>query len=357
MSLVLVVLFAGAGVGEEKATPRRRPLSTPRVYDQAPTVVTVEELFGGGGTGPDRVEDPVEAARETVPRNPALDLPNPAFAPLIPVHTGSGPAVEEEDEEDTRWLRPADLLGDEDLAPVADEELMEEGAAEEPMEWESLREVMARREQEEMDAQLEAAQEAAAAMGAAEEEAVNFSVRDREASAGGLNVGVVERERTPGVQGVEGPGIGTAPGREGGSPELLPSSMRMGAVLGGAGERMIPEERATRIQPIVERSEAGFGGAAGGMPRASFTTEDRWAPREPLRVQRSLNPGSVAPPAAPVIPRRETAVQPMAPRLPQMPTRSENFSPPPAPTTPGLDIQRFRPEEFSIRPSNPWSTP
>ncbi len=334
---------------EPEASTRRRPLSTPRVYDQAPTVLPVDALFHAEPAR-GRGESPGDSMRETVPRNRALDLPTQPFAPLIPLQstdTGSERERERDEERNRSWLRPVDFLGEDDLPQVDPEDREREDREEEVMDWGSLREMMAAREMEAEDLRERSARESAE-NGRESDEAV-FSIRDR--TAEGITMAPVQGGRDRQFEADAG---GVVPGtglneRTRPDPVLQPA-MRMAPVMGGSPSLNDFEAERTRERPRgveFESTRSRFSEPV--APR-----DNRWGSREPARAERTLSP----PPSPAASGAMAPAIRSEPVRLPQQPTAAPAGGPPrQAPTATELDVRRFRPEAFSIRPNDPWSRP
>ncbi len=322
-------------------------------------MLPVDALFQAAPVG-GRDESAVESRREVVPRNRALDLPAATMAPLVPVQGDSSQDRdrEREEERNSSWLRPVDFLGEDDLPPVEpDERDRREPEEEEVMDWGSLREMMAAREMEAEDLRERAAREAAE--NGQEREDASFSIRDR--TAEGISMAPVQGGRERQAEDRAGRAdSGTVPGTGVNEPArpapVLQPAMRMAPVMGGG-----PAPAETGNERLRERPSP-FAGGEGGRSRFSepatsrFATpaETRQAPGVPVRVERP-SPASPSPVSAgtfaPAI-RNEPVTRP------QLPTVAPASGPSRQPTaSEGLDIRRFRPEEFSIRPNDPWSRP
>ena len=120
MLLIFSVAFSGAEVGAENASStRRRPKSIPRVYDQRPVVVNMDEaFFRSMPRQREEIESNLspEAMRDNRPRsfgggNPALN--NISFVPMLPQQAVT--ETEEDRERPSSWLSPMDFLDEEDL--------------------------------------------------------------------------------------------------------------------------------------------------------------------------------------------------------------------------------------------------
>ncbi|MCC5843856.1 MAG: hypothetical protein JJU05_06350 [Verrucomicrobia bacterium] len=330
-------------------------MSTPRVYDQAPTVLPVDSLFHAAPTGV-REESPGESMRDAVPRNRALDLPTQPIAPLIPVQTetASERDREREEERSRSWLRPMDFLGEDDLPRTESEEREREDREEEVIDWGSLREIMATREMEAENLRdRERTDRDSGGNGVETDEAV-FSIRDR--TAEGISMAPVQgaRDRQAEVEtGGASPGTGLNE-RPRPAPVLQPA-MRMAPVMGGGPSPMDFDAERTRERPRAAEFEAARPRFSDpGAPGSVGTSENRWAPREPVRVERPVRPSPSPVASGSIVPAARS--EPAA--LPQLPTASPGAGPPrPSPAATGMDIRRFRPEEFTIRPNDPWSRP
>lgn len=346
--IVVGFIWGTAGHAEPESSPRRRPLSTPRVYDQAPTVLPVDSLFHAAPAR-GREENLMDTVRESVPRNRALDITVQPIAPLVPVQADSGSDRDRErDEERNRsWLRPVDFLGEEDLPRVDTEDQERDRAGEETLDWSSLRESMAARELESEDFRDRNTRDSEE-NGREGEDAV-FSIRDR--TAEGLSMAPVQggRERqldAVGAAAASGPGAPNRPQ----SPTVLPPAMRMAPVMRGAAA---PSD--FEVDRPLERSRnGGLEGARSRFADPVASRENRWAPREPSRVERPLSP-----PPSPVLTGSSAPSIRNEPMRPPQPAVATPLGGPArrAPSTPEIDVRRFRPEEFSIRSSDSWSRP
>ena len=105
-----VTLFA-EGVGE--TSPRRRPKSIPRVYDQRATIVNMDGVLGVETS----VEDSLRPGANQETRTPArFDPRMETFRPLPgaqPIQTEE--TAPREEERRVQWLRPIDLMGEDEL--------------------------------------------------------------------------------------------------------------------------------------------------------------------------------------------------------------------------------------------------
>lgn len=343
----------GLGIhAEEGSSPRRRPLSTPRVYDQAPTVLPAGSLFQAAPVRSGREDSPGDSIREAVPRNRALDLQTQPIAPLGQPQTDRSSDQDSREEERGRsWLRPVDFLGEEDLPPLeADEVEGRQESEEEVMDWGSLREMMAAREQDAEDLRGRAERESADAQQEGENDA--FSIRDR--TVEGMSMDSVQMGRDPRSERMAGEGSGGSLRDERvQSSAVLPSSMRIEPIAGGSPDRQdtrggaeaFTRER-TRHFGNPEENRVRFSESAGSRP--AMPSENRWERREPMQVHRTLVPASSAGTGG-----FTPAMSGGSPGLPQSPAASPGIRlPNQAPSTPGLDIRRFRPDEFSIRSSD-----
>lgn len=357
----LAGLIFSVAVADGEASPRRRPLSTPRVFDQAPRVLPVDSLFHAEPAG--RQQDAVpDNRREGVPRNRALDLPGPTLTtlPLNQGETGSDREREREREEERsrgNWLRPMDLLGEEDVArsDLDDRDAREnrervENREEDVLDWQSLREVMTAREQEAEDMRDRERRRDGADPGQDVQEEAVFSIRGRTQDGLGLApVQAVGRDRDADAQ---------TPTRPGGGMErpqpaaVLQPAMRLAPVMGSSPAAAPFEADRSRERPASlaggDRRVPGMG--APGAPRPAVPQENRWAPREPVRTQSTF--ASSSPSASPI------GTSPGLRNEPVLPARQSSLvppsaPPPSAPSNPGMDIRRFRPNEFTIRPEDP----
>lgn len=291
----------------------------------------------------------MDSVRESVPRNRALDITVQPMAPLVPVQADSGSDRDRErDEERNRtWLRPVDFLGEEDLPRVDTEDQERDRTEEETLDWGSLRESMAARELESEDLRQRNTRDSEE--NGREGEDTVFSIRDRTAEGLSMVPVQVGRERQLDGAGTATTSLPGVPNRPQ-SSTVLPPAMRMAPVMRGAAA---PSD--FEAERSLERSRnAGLEGARSRFADPPASRENRWAPREPSRVERPLSP-----PPSPVLTGSSAPSirnEPMRPPQPAVATPPGGPSSR-SPSTREIDVRRFRPEEFSIRSSDPWSRP
>lgn len=345
MLLAIPILFAEVD-GEPSA--RRRPKSIPRVYDQRATVVDMEAIFRGSSRETEDTLRP-DALLDNRPRGvgrpvPANALPAPS---MMVVPTGA----ETPPEEDRRlpWIRPRDLLDDdddlEDRERNRDEDRTDRMDRDEPpLEWDRLGEGLSEMETRENEPreEEEPRQE--------ERESERLSVRDREMRA--LTLEPVLRETAAAGPPTNGREVNAGPETRGVdlAPVVPPTALAAVPRPRADAEESDPVElRGSRalFQESFQRLEQDR--------TSSFRAEgdsSRFAPApRPVAAPRTPPPGpSFSPAASPF-----AAAASPAPLTAQPFTPAESVRPAPRPADPAprsdlMDMRRFRGDDYRVRP-------
>lgn len=335
-----------AMLGAEEIVPLRRPRVVPRQYDQVPRVMPLDRLFP--------VENPDEFTDQTGLRaGRTLERPD-VTGDLMQRTFLAGqeepPSRNErdrdgEDREGRRnWLRPADLLSDDDMPdPEEIRRGRDEPAPELPPDWRNLGEVLTEE-----------------AIGPGEARRGEGGGRDREEAQSPPSE-PESRLRPTGIalQPVERmvPGTGERSGVEGGAaaqgnrlapagglaPVLSRPAMQLGAPPAAAPPEPLPMEREGLAGPRTPAAD----------------NRDRWAPASPGALTRTAVPAppppsrpATPPPGMPSMPNSpgfSSALPGAAPMGPALAPGPAPRSPPPGAPEP-LSPSRFREDEFRIRP-------